>query len=252
MKHKNLTAVLATLGLTAAAHSATISWTGSNITSDSDVSTNGTLVFGVRGNTATGATTTVNGVDFLHTTRADLAATTQGQSPGTESMTTTLGNDNASSFQAGGVGGDLAGLINGGYWGTTSGNTATVSFTGLTIGQNYEIQLFTNDARTSRSIVYEMDLSDGNGGTGVTLQLNNSPDNTNTPGSEPGDFAIGTFTADSANQSFELAGMLNGAANAGRTQVNGFQLRDLGPSIPEPSSALLALIGLGFGLRRRR
>ena len=234
MKNSTITKSLGLMiGLSSLLPAAEITWVGENITDDSNVSTKGIPLFGVRGSNATGGTTTVNGVDFMITTRADLAATTLAQSPGNESMTATLGNDNLASFQAGGVGGDLAGLIEGGYWGTAGGDTATVTLTGLTVGVTYEIQLFTNDARTSRSIAYTMDVSDGIGGAGVTLQLNNSPDNTNTPGQEPGDYGIGTFIADSDTQTFELTGMLNGSPNAGRTQINGFQLRLLPPDLDE-------------------
>jgi hypothetical protein len=210
--NKTLTAILATsLGLSAAAHSATIAWTGGDVTGDSDVSTNGTLVFALNGSDATGAVNTVNTVPFVSAIRADSAAQSLLQS-GSEQLTTTINNDNGGSFARAGLGGvnSVGELIVGGWWGAPAGNLASVTLSGLNVNEIYEIQLFTNDARASRHAGFEMSISDGAGtAEAIRLQLNNSPDNTNTGANEAGDWAIGTFTADAATQSFDMSGFLD-------------------------------------------
>lgn len=252
-RNKTLTAILASsLGLAATAQAATIAWTGGDITGDANVSTNGSLVFAINGNTGSATINTVNTVPFESSTRAGATAAALAQS-GSETISTTINNDHNDAFARAGLGGvDTIGeLIVGGWWGAPSGNLASITLSGLNVNEIYEIQLFTNDARGSRSNVFEMTLTNGvTADEAFRLQLNNSPDNTDTGANEAGDWAIGTFVADSASQSFDLAGF-NPGANGGRIQVNAIQLRSLGV-VPEPSSALLALIGLGFGLRRRR
>ena len=67
-------------------------------------------------------------------------------------------------------------------------------------------------------------MGDGEGGPGVTLDLSNQPS-----GGAAGDFAIGTFIADSTTQTIELAGFANGSSDSGRLQVNAIQLRNVEP-----------------------
>ena len=202
---------------------AAISWSGGDITQDNNVSVNGTLVFAINGSETTANTpTTVNGVNFIASNRADAGAVAQSQSPGNESILTTLGNDNISSFEAGGINSPIGDIIRGGWWGTTSGASASVTLTGLNAGQLYEVQLFSNDARGNRSDAYISRVDNGAGGTGIDLELNNQPN-----GDRAGDFGIGTFTADSSTQSFNITGILNNSANGGRVQVNAIQLRSL-------------------------
>ena len=97
---------------------------------------------------------------------------------------------------------------------------------GLNVGDDYEVQIFANDARTNRHDGYITRLGDGQGGFGVDLELNNQLD-AGGPGNRAGDYGIGTFTADATTQSFELAGFLNGSDNSGRLHINAIQLRKL-------------------------
>jgi hypothetical protein len=57
---------------------------------------------------------------------------------------------------------------------------------------------------------------------------------------------IGTFTADAASQSLEIE---RGESAGG---LNGFQLRSIAASVPEPGTAALLTLGLlGLAYRRR-
>ena len=62
-----------------------------------------------------------------------------------------------------------------------------------------------------------------------------------------GQYAIGTFVADSPTQaiSFRSPRSTNGA-------LNGFQLRNVSPPIPEPASGLFGLALCGVMMLRRR
>ncbi|MBQ99291.1 MAG: hypothetical protein CMO60_00335 [Verrucomicrobiales bacterium] len=61
-----------------------------------------------------------------------------------------------------------------------------------------------------------------------------------------GDWVVGNFVADSEFQQFFVAGAIDPG-------LSGLVVRDLGPAIPEPGSALLSLVGLlGLTARRRR
>ena len=203
---------------------AAIAWSSGDITENRDVSVNGSLVFALNSSETTGATTRVNGVDFVSSTRVNAGAEAQTQSPGNESIiATALGFDNLASFTNGGLGaGGIGDLIEGGWWGTTSGSSAAVTLTGLTIGELYEVQLFSSDARTTRDDGYVSRLDNGAGGVGVDLELNNQPS-----GDRPGDFGVGVFTADSSTQSFNITGINDGSPQGGRIQVNAIQLRKL-------------------------
>ena len=210
---------------------ATIAWTSGDILSSSDVSTNGTSVFAINSTGTSGATTTVNGVEFVNSTRANAAALSQAQSLGNESLSVTLGNSNSSAFLDGGLG-SIGDLIEGGWWGGDgTGNTASVNLTGLVPGDVYELQFFANDAR-DRADFYTVNVSDGAGGFGTTLQLSNQVTATGNPA---GDFGIGTFTADaSGTQSFELNGFIGNSPSNGRIQVNAIQLRRIVPVVLVP------------------
>ena len=70
---------------------ATLAWTSGDITGDSVVSTNGTSVFAISGSASPGETR-VNGVNFVQSSRANAGGIAQEQSPGNESLTTTIAN----------------------------------------------------------------------------------------------------------------------------------------------------------------
>ncbi len=199
---------------------AAIAWSSGDITGDDSVSTNGTSVFALSGSGDSGSSVSVNGVSFLQSTRGNARSLAQTQSPGNESITTTLGHDNTQLFDDGGLGA-VGDIIRGGWWGADSGDSAEVTLSGLTIGDNYEVQIFSNDSRNGRDQDFITRIDDGNGGAGIDLALSQGS-------RSAGDFGIGVFTADATTQSFELTGLLNGGVNEGRIHINAIQLRNLG------------------------
>jgi len=106
---------------------------------------------------------------------------------------------------------------------------------GLSIGQEYQIQLFTSDDRGgsgARTQEWSDNPVDGAGNETATFRHDDSA------------FVIGTFTADATTQHIYGNGV-------GQSQniVNAYVLR----AIPEPATIMLISAGLvGCGLRRRR
>lgn len=201
----------------------------------------GTQILAVNPSAPDNGTITLNGVSFF---RADLAALQAGVTA--NGVTLTLGPDSA--------GDNLSGLAGPGTFtdGAFSGDTdlynviagatyghASVTYTGLTIGTTYAIQILTNDARNGRHIGFKMNLSDGvddvptsmTNGTAGQADLDNRS-SVDGSGDAGGDFIIGTFTADSSTQVFEIAGETDGSVSTGRAQLNAIQLREI-PNIIE-------------------
>lgn len=213
---------------------ATIAWNVHSITgSASDISTTGTLVEATSGNAggqaiAGGAPVTVNGVDFaqgriLDNTTRDRPATIPTLA---DSAYTTL----------------LAAASS-----TTSNGDQAITFTGLTVGDKYEIQIWASHT--------------GFAGSGLVLNNGSGVVNPGTSGhatllyeagtGNPGQYAFGTFTADGTSQTFNLRRWQNLSSTpsaASEPYVNAIQLRQ----IPEPSAALLGGLGMLALLRRRR
>ncbi len=94
------------------------------------------------------------------------------------------------------------------YMNATSG---TLTFSGLAIGQEYAIQYWVQDSRTGAGDINDRNL-DLAGSTPVTLDYNN--------GAGVGQWAVGTFTADSSTQDIAIT------ANSS-VQINMIQLRAL-------------------------
>ncbi len=111
---------------------------------------------------------------------------------------------------------------------------APITLTGLTIGNEYELQSFFGRNRSGSN--YSMSVGDG-----TTVQkISSGPVNN-------GAWIIGTFTADATTQNFH-----SGSGSGNSSFISGYQLRDIS-SVPEPSSAvLIGLGGLALILRRSK
>ncbi|MFW2386332.1 MAG: hypothetical protein ACN4GG_10950, partial [Akkermansiaceae bacterium] len=108
----------------------------------------------------------------------------------------------------------------------------------LTVGQTYRLQLVLADGRGNQA------------GRSVEIDGNATDHALGVSGSTWGNslLATGTFVADDTFQLLNI-NLINNGSPRGDGQINAFALHNTTPAVPEPSSALLALVGLAFGLR---
>ncbi len=244
-----------------ASQAATISWQSSvpmysgEAKDETFVDTTGDSVLAFSGSGLTNGSTTVNGVQFDYKDSAQLNAGLTGVGGVGLAMTTAPGVT-STSFGDGSFSSSAAiyNLIAGGTYGAT-----TINMTGLTIGQEYQLQIFSNDAREGRHSDYEIGFSDGvntladsiTAGTEGRASLSNR-DPVSKLGEASGDSIIGTFIADATgNQSFDINGSTDGSLmnSSSRAQLNGLQIR----AIPEPATlGLIGAFGGGIFFLRRR
>ncbi len=195
-----------------------MSFTSSVYDSDSDISTNGTLV--IAHNLGSATSVTHNGVTFVGSVTPVLGTATFSTDYYTGGAIGSLSEADANAMLdtldfVGGVGSSL----------TTLGS--------LTIGATYEIQLFYSSGPS-----HDVGYATPSGDASEQYEINVSVTST-TP-----QVVTGTFTADQALQDIHSA-----VAGGQNLQINAYQLR----LIPEPSSAaLFGLAGIGLVLRRRR
>jgi hypothetical protein len=135
--------------------------------------------------------------------------------------------------------------------GAFNGNTGlmTISLSGLTAGNSYLFQAWSNDARNNtnpaqrgRSTLFDSGV--GTPQSAPVLQPFASGS------ANIGQYVIGTFTANGSTQSVRLTGVAQ--AGFGVPLINAYQLRDI-TAVPEPSSLLLlaSISGVGFVFMRR-
>lgn len=145
-----------------------------------------------------------------------------------------------------------------------SAGTFTLSLTGLTIGNTYQIQLVgIHDSRsTIRERQYEVSFGGTDytsGGTPVVLTRagygnTNPPSSLSFDGIDSYGTVVGTFVADSDTQTIQLRSNTQDGNSGDDTDpgLSGYILIE-SEAVPEPSSmALLGLGGLAALLRRRR
>jgi hypothetical protein len=228
-----LAALLLAEASTSVVSGATVLWSSpQSISGDADVSTSGSIILAANIGSATA--TTVNGVTFAaynNTAAVPGLTDTLNLNPGA-----VFGNAAApySALSAG-----YQALIGSGRY-TDGATLETLNLSGLSIGQSYLVQFWVNDSRGGGTSGRTLDLT-----AGATAVLDFNVQNV---AGGLGQYVIGTFTANATTQSFDLLGS-HSAGTTDSTQINGFQLR----AVPEPSQALLALIGVvSVGLRRRR
>lgn len=218
--------------------------TGEGSTPNTDPGVNGTTV------------TTVNSVDFQNVNGFNLlnGVVTDGTTTVTASNTSggALRND-SNAYGDGTFSGDgqIFSLIGGAVF-----DTGSIDITGLTVGNQYMMQIFINDARSGRNSDWRVGFSDGMtdfatsfaNGTFGQAKMNNSA-----AGEPSGDYVIGTFTSTTGGLNFEFNGTRdNFATFPASSQINGFQLRDLGPAIPEPNSMIILTLTSLVLLKRKR
>jgi hypothetical protein len=229
MKHKFLPIICAAgVALPLSSHAATISWGPATvIAASTDIQSTG--VTGLEGadfGLTTGTTTTVNNgsvnVDFKSLLFTQSVTLTNGitvDPGGNFNFNANAGNGTIS----GNYGAILGRQIGG-------GNLSTIDLSGLSIGTEYQIQVFCMGGDTANVFV--------SGSPALAVGGGNNPGNT----SGFGKYIVGTFTADATNQ------VLSFTANTSEPTVNALTIG----VIPEPSAALLGGLGLLGLLRRRR
>ena len=228
------------------AQGAEITWSlPTDISGDTDVSTNGSVIGAFNIKTRPLPATTVNGVTFQTFVVADGSmSATMGNFTFNSATGFLVRDDNAASpdMPFSSLSADYQALLAGFVSGFSSPFTLTIS--GLTIGMQYEFQWWSNFSTEGAS--WRTTAT-----AGKTVMLNTNP--TGTDGGL-GQFALGSFTADATTQviTFNNLDFIS--------IVNGFQLRQTSvASVPEGGStfALLALAlgGLVIGretIRRRQ
>lgn len=192
------------------ARAASITWNSPvTIGGDSDVSTNGTVVYAC---CWSGISTTVNGVSFTGTTSAN--------SGGTGVTLTGFGN-NYYGFTGSGsasFSGAYQNMLAGADWNGSA--SATITFNNLTVGHAYLVQFWVGDWRsynTSRNETITGSASDNITPT-LTYQVG---------ASGSGTFVIGRFTASAATQTFTVTP----GGSQPSAQINALQIRDLSPPV---------------------
>jgi hypothetical protein len=233
-----------------------ITWgSATNISSDSDVDTTGTLVYAYNFGSNTSATLqTVNGVTFSPFVIQDF----------TNSQTTsnvTVSEDNGylvSDINVGSINAPFSGL-SASYRSLLfsevySSNflTMQVDLGGLTPGNSYRLQWWTNDsamtdyAPGANFFLFDSVIGGGSAGS-VTLATN-----TSRAVGGLGQYVIGTFTANASTESFTLVG--TGTSTYNFPLLNALQLRTVAvPEIdPAGVGSVLALVTGGLGLLERR
>ncbi len=231
-------AILLALTLEGTAHAAMMTWgTAQAISGDSDVSTNGTLVRAFNFGNGSVAATTVNGTLFeafgftVGLTTKTVGDFTLDLSTGF-SPTGSATSDTVAPFT--GLSASYQTLL--GQTVKDSLGSMSLTMAGLTVGKTYEFEWWANRSQASAN----PSATEAIAGASVTLTANPG-----TNASVLGQFAIGTFVADTTSQVVDFAGFFDEA------MTNGFQLRDI-TAVPEPGTGIFGLACLGLAALRRR
>lgn len=215
----------------ASARASAITWgPATTASADSDVVTNGLLVAAYNVGVTTGfSPLTINTVTF----------TAVGLTSGMPSGSPEFWNPDGAAFgTASGLSSAYQDMLRSG---AEAHPSATLTLTGLTIGHPYLVQLWVDDSRGG-GVATRTETLTSTGGNTVQLAFNFPQ-----VSGGAGQFAVGTFFADGANQVINISGSATGVSAI--SQINAYQLRDL---VPEPSTiALLSLGGLLLFRRRR-
>jgi len=211
------------------------------LTVDSDVSLNGDLLYAYN---FTAAPVTINTVTFDNVVQASGAGSaainlanaqnfggageiTSSTSPvGLNNVNSTAFNGNTaapspSPFSA--LSADYQELVNGATFAAATTTDVDVMLNGLTVMNEYEVQIWAHDAR-NLAVAREMTITSG--ANSVLLDYNDEPTVSAVNGNNNGgvgQFVIGTFTATSATETFSLSV----PTGQGGLQLNAIQVRDI-------------------------
>jgi len=203
-------ALCCTLLTTMNTQAAPITWgPATTVSGDSDVNTDGTLVYAFD---LSNTNLTINTVPF--------AAGNSGTSLGGGIITmtgvgTTYTGYSSASAPFSGLSPDYQNLLKGGAYGGTG--VATNTLNGLIVGHTYKVQFWVNDARSYG--IGRTETITSPGGNTITLDYNN----TDAVGGF-GQYTLGTFTANAASQTFSYKGSAS-------SQMNAIQVRDVTDTI---------------------
>lgn len=256
MKIKTLVLSACSLSLASFSQGA-ITWqTPQNITGDSDVSTNGTLVRAYTfTDSSVGTTTSVNGVAFLRTSSTTISGAHMMEAFGRSTGVTGSGSSAAETNPANPAYNNTsaaykailsqAARTTGGTLNAPEPNNPTDEYfnaylftlSGLISGNTYEIQIWASDSRNTIAAYAGVGRLDG---------LLNVDYNVGNQTGGLGQYVIGTFTATGATEEFIFDSFPSASPSV--ALLNAYQVR----LIPEPSAALLAAAGLFAGISRRR
>jgi hypothetical protein len=226
-----------------ALHASTITHgSATNISGDADVVTTGTLVGAFTLGGSSVLSPTVNGVAF---TGLDISGGSAASGDFSLSLDSSVVGPVANT--SGGANAPFS-TLSASYQNmlsSASDGNLTITMSGLTVGDNYMFQWWTDDSAAPASEA--MDGDDG------TYTLRTDAHSTGDPG-ELGQFVTDTFIAGSSSQTL----MLSAPPHGGSAEINAFQLRDASSvdvATPEPSSIVLmafGALGLIATLRYRR
>jgi hypothetical protein len=236
----------ASLAVSATSQAAPITWgSPQTVSGDSDVSTTGSLVYAFTfGGTAAPPSATVNGVTFSPfrvpggiITSATVGSVTISESPGKLFASNAFGS---SSAPYSGLSTDYKAILGSGAYADLPASI-TVTLGGLTSGQDYLVQWWTNNASNAAILGAAFTNTTALATNSVTLDANT----TNAVGGL-GQFAIGTFTASGTSQTF----LLSETSGGFNPLINALQVR----AVPEPSMTVLvgtAAVSVLLAWRRR-
>lgn len=209
------------------------------VSGDSNVSTTGSLVYAFTfGGTAAPSSATVNGVTFSPftlpggiVTSATVGSVTISESPGTLFGSNSFGTASA---PFSGLSSSYQSLLGSGVYADTAANI-TVTLGGLTPGQQYQLQWWTNNSSNILSNYGEtFTNTTATAINSVTLDANT----TDLVGGV-GQYAIGTFTAAGSTQAF----LLSETSGGFNPLINALQVR----AVPEPALSLLGIVAATGG-----
>jgi hypothetical protein len=205
-------------------YGASITWgPATNISGDSDVSTAGTLVLAGNIGAPGVPAVTVNGVPFG----------SLGLSGSGIFSTNTLFGSSSTPFL--GLSSNYQTLLGSGI--ALTGVDLSLGFTSLTVGQTYQVEVWSNDSGPHFP-PYTTNVSAQ--GTSSAVGLN---DNTTGIQGGLGQFAIGTFVADGSIETLTFSGATD------HPLINAIQIRQLSVPLPGAMWAGLSMLG-GMGVMR--